>query len=169
MASIQKKGEGWYCTFSHAGRRHTFALGKVDEAEAQAVAARVDYSLMRLKQGLLSLDDGAEVVSFVRHGGRPPGAKAAPPPSVTLQKFRESYLETFGQGAIEANTLDTVKIHLAHLASTLGEKFPMAELSLPHLQRHVDCRRKAVAGVTIKKERLMIPEWWTVLAGHLPG
>ncbi len=29
MASIQKKGHGWYCTFYHANQRHTFAVGRV--------------------------------------------------------------------------------------------------------------------------------------------
>jgi len=171
MASIQKKGEGWYCTFSHAGRRHTFAVGQVDRAEAEAVAARVDYTLMRLKQGLLTLDEGADVVAFVRHDGRPPGAKVAPPPATSLQKFRDSYLETFGQGAIEANTLDTVRIHLAHVARTLGESFPMADLSPAHLQRHVDRRRRAVAAVTIRKEvDTLRSAWnWAGRMGHVRG
>ena len=36
MASLQKKGNGWYCQFLHHGKWHTFAVGAVTEEEAQA-------------------------------------------------------------------------------------------------------------------------------------
>lgn len=41
MASVQRKGNSWYCQFLHRGRRHTFALGPVGAEEAEARAARV--------------------------------------------------------------------------------------------------------------------------------
>src|SRR4051812_15362051 len=116
MASIQKKGDGWYCQFMHRRHRYTFAIGKVDEPEAIAVRSRVDYVLIRLKQGLLELPDDVDVVSFVQNGGRARAEKAAPPPATSYRTFRDAYLKTVGQGAIEANTLDTVKIHLDHFA-----------------------------------------------------
>ncbi|MBX9622552.1 MAG: hypothetical protein K2X82_01935, partial [Gemmataceae bacterium] len=46
MASLQQKGDGWYCQFVYKKQRHTFAVGKVDEAEARAVAAKVGYLLI---------------------------------------------------------------------------------------------------------------------------
>ena len=73
MASLQRKGGGWYCQFVRDGKRYTFAIGQVDEAEAKAKAAQVDYLLMRLKQGLIALPPGVGVVDFVRHDGAPPG------------------------------------------------------------------------------------------------
>src|SRR4051794_22087999 len=152
MASIQKKGENWYCQFRFSRRRHTFTVGRVDESEAEAIRARVDYVLMRLKQGLMDLPAGSDVVAFVQHDGRLPAAKADPPPDTTFRKFRDAYLKTVGQGSIEANSLDTVGIHLSHFAQTFGEQFPMGGLALADLQRHIDRRRKDVAGVTIKKE-----------------
>ncbi len=152
MASIQKKGESWYCQFIFSRRRHTFAVGRVDEAEAESVRARVDYVLMRLKQGLMKLPAGADIVTFVQHDGRPPAAAIDPAPSTTIREFRDAYLEAFRHGAIESNSHDTAKIHLSHIADTLGERFSLADLSTAELQRHVDRRRKDVAGVTIKKE-----------------
>lgn len=171
MASIQKKGESWYCQFMFSRRRHTFAVGRVDESEAEAVRARVDYVLMRLKQGLMELPAGTDVVAFVQHDGRPPATKADPPPDTSFRKFRDAYLEAFGHGAIESNSHDTVTIHLSHLADTLGEHFPLGELSAAHLQRHVDRRRKDVAGVTIKKEiDTFRSAWnWAGRMGHVRG
>jgi hypothetical protein len=34
MASLQQKGNGWYCQFLHHGKRHTFAVGSVSTEEA---------------------------------------------------------------------------------------------------------------------------------------
>ena len=50
MASLQRKGGGWYCQFVRDGKRYTFAICQVDEAEAKAKAAQVDYLLMRLTE-----------------------------------------------------------------------------------------------------------------------
>jgi integrase len=149
MASIQRRGENWQCQFMHGRRRYTFAIGKVDEAEAQAISAKVEYVLMRLKQGLMELPEGADIVEFIQRGGVLPKAQA---PDISFRALSASYLKAVGDGAIESNTLDTVGIHLDHLANTLGEKFSMGSLSLSHLQRHIDRRKKDVAGVTIKKE-----------------
>jgi hypothetical protein len=69
MASIQKKGNAWYCQFLYRRQRHTFAVGEVAEDEARAVAAKVGYLLMRLKQNLLELPTGCDIVTFVRFDG----------------------------------------------------------------------------------------------------
>ena len=31
MATLQKKGNGWYCQFLHHGKRHTFTIGRVSK------------------------------------------------------------------------------------------------------------------------------------------
>lgn len=171
MASIQRKGDGWYCQFLYLRRRHTFAAGKVDEAEAESIRARVEHVLMRLKQGLMALPAGGDVVEFVRHDGRPPAAKAAAATAATFLQFREAYLATVGHGAIEANTLETVGTHLGHFARTLGDGFPMGGLALAHLQRHVDRRRGDVEGVTIRKEvDTLRTVWnWSARMGTVSG
>jgi integrase len=152
MASLQRKGDGWYCQFMYRQRRHTFAVGKVDEAEAQSIAARVDYVLMRLKQGLMDMPAGCDIVAFVQHDGRPPLAQADAPKEIAFNEFRDAYFKTVGKGSIEGNSLYTARIHLGHLAATLGERFTMSGLAQADLQRHIDRRQKDVAAVTIKKE-----------------
>ncbi len=152
MASLQKKGDSWYCQFMFQRQRYTYTIGGVEEAEAKTTAAKIDYILMRIRQRLLELPLGMDIISFIEHDGKPP-PDAKPEMKITpFKELRKAYLEVFGNGALENNTLYTAKIHLNHLAETLGEKFPLNSLSLSHLQRHVDRRRKEVSGVTIKKE-----------------
>jgi hypothetical protein len=62
---------------------------------------------------------------------------------------RDAHLKAVSGGAIEGNTLATVRIHLQHLTKTLGADFPADSPSLADLQRHVTRRQKVVAGVTI--------------------
>lgn len=157
MASLQKKGRSWYCQFCHQGKRHTFAVGQVAEEEARAKAAQVDYLLMRLKQRLIALPAGIDIVSFVQCDGRPPapGAGPAAAPSrhaLSLGELRDRYLATHAR-AKETSTLKTARTHFVHLVATLGERFPLAELRPPDLQRHIDRRVKTpVSAVTVRME-----------------
>lgn len=175
MASVQKKGDAWYCQFVHSKKRHTFAVGRVTRAEADRVADRVGYLLMRLKQGLLEVPLGVDVADFVRFDGRPPKAAevaAGAEPvqkSVTLGGLRDAYLGTVGGGAVEANTLSTTRVHFAHLVGTFGADLPLAGVGPADLQRHVDRRQAAVAPVTVRKELATLrTAWaWGLTMGHL--
>ena len=71
MASLQKRGNAFYCQFLYQKRRFTFALGPVSEAEAQAVASKADYILMRIKQGLLD-PQGTDIITFIQNDGKVP-------------------------------------------------------------------------------------------------
>jgi integrase len=152
MASLQKKGESWYCQFMHERRRHTFTIGKVAEAEAQTTAARIDYILMRVRQQLLEVPDEMDILTFIKHDGKPPAVAPRGVVNTTFATLRERYLATFGHGALESNTLYTAKTHLNHLGATLGDNYPIDKVRHADLQRHIDKRQQEVVGVTIKKE-----------------
>lgn len=174
MASLQKKGENWYCQFMYGRQRHTYTIGKVQEDEAQATAARIDYLLMRVRQRLLEVPAGVDIVTFIEHDGKPP-APTSPAATTLFAEFRAAYLKTFGNGALEANTICTAQIHFKHLGVTLGEKFAMADLTLPHLQRHINRRQQDVAAVTIQKELATLRAAWNwacrmqMVQGSFPG
>jgi hypothetical protein len=51
VAWVQARNGSWRVLFRYAGKQHTFWLGEVTDKEANAVADKVDYWLMRLKQG----------------------------------------------------------------------------------------------------------------------
>jgi len=55
---------------THIG--YTLTVGKVEESEAQATAARVDYILMRIRQRLLDVPAGMTIITFIEHDGKPP-------------------------------------------------------------------------------------------------
>lgn len=165
MASLQKKGDSYYCQFMYHGRRHTFTVGAVEESEAENKARQVDYLLMRLKQRLLVLPDGTDIVTFVQHDGQPPDTgptlAAAPRQAVTLGHLKDRYLTTHANGTIEANSLDTCKLHLGHFARVLGDAFPLGELSLAKMQEYVNHRAKAkISPVTIRKEIATLRAAW---------
>ncbi len=113
------------------------------------------------------------VEQFLFYGGKPPAPEtlAAPPKKTTLAELRDSYLKTFSGGALEENTLYTAKIHLAHLAATLGESFAVGDLTLGNLQKHIDRRKADVAGTTIKKEidTFRSPWNWGARMGYVKG
>jgi hypothetical protein len=52
MASIQQKGDGFYCQFFYLGKCYTITAGAVSREEADAFAVSVDLLLLRLKQKL---------------------------------------------------------------------------------------------------------------------
>jgi hypothetical protein len=71
MASLQKKGESWYCQFLYAKKRHTFTIGSVPESEALQWQSRTETLLMRIKQGLLQPpEDPNAIADFLLHDGK---------------------------------------------------------------------------------------------------
>ena len=93
---------------------------------------------------------------------RPIATSESGAPEITFAQVRDGYLRTIGNGAVENNTLYTSKIHLAHLADTLGERFPITSLAHADLQRHVSRRSASdrVAAITIKKELDTLRSAW---------
>jgi integrase len=178
MASLQSRGDNQYCQFYYRGRRHTFAIGKVSDAEAEAWAGRVDHLLMRIRQRLLAVPDGVDIVDFLLADGRVTESEApAVAEKITFARLRDRYLETHRNGALEETTLEGIALYMKHLATTLGERFPMHALSPADLQRHVD-RRAAMRGfrgmlspATIRKAIVPLrTAWnWAVQTGLLSG
>jgi len=183
MASLQKKGESYYCQFMYHGKRHNFTVGAVSDEEADNKARQVDYLLMRLKQRLIVLPDGVDIVTFVEHDGKPPSVDAIPitRESITLGNARDRYIETLSGGAIEENSLSTIRMHLGHFVRTLGDKTILEELTQPDLQRHISARAhkkyrgRPLSPITLKKEMATLRAMWNwaihagLVHGHFPS
>jgi integrase len=179
MASLQERNGSFRVLFSYHSKLHAFTIGKVTLEEAENKARQVDYLLMRLKQGLLFVPQGTDIVTFVEHDGTPPNVGPmrtdAPRQAVTLGRLKDRYLATHANGTIEANSLDTCKLHLGHFCRVLGEGCPVGELSLDKLQEYVNKRaRTKVAPVTIRKEVATLRAAWNwgepmhLTAGRFP-
>lgn len=177
MASLQKKGDAFYCQFCYLGKRHTVTVGKVSEREAEAFAGATDQILLRIKQKLITLPPGVGIDEFVLMGGKTPEQPVPTVEAISFSAFKQKYLETHGNGAMEANSLQTVGMHLNHFERTLGERFPLNALTLADLQRHVSRRReksyrgKKLSPVTLKKEMTSFrAAWnWAVHMGMVKG
>ena len=72
MASLQKKGDAWYCQFSYGAKRHTITIGEVSDTEAGQWKSRTETLLMRLSQNLLQIPRGVSIADFILHDGKPP-------------------------------------------------------------------------------------------------
>jgi integrase len=180
MASLQERNGSYRVLFCYHGKLHTFTIGQVEKDEAEAKARQVDYLLMRLKQRLIVLPDGTDIVAFVEHDGKPPDIGPtmadAPRQAITLGHLKGRYLTTYANGTLEANSLDTCKIHLGHFARVLGDGFPLAQLSLAQMQEYINQRAEAkISPATIRKEVATLRAAWNwgepmeLTAGRFPS
>ncbi len=153
MATLQLRSDSYRLIFQYLGQQHSCTLGSISETEAHQCKTRCEQLLMRVKQGLLEVPPGVTIADFILFDGRPSVDPAhAVHKQTTLQELRKGYLETYGNGAIEKNTLATAGIHLDHIEKTLGKKFLLSGITLGRLQEHVNRRQADVLPVTIKKE-----------------
>jgi integrase len=165
MASLQERNGSYRVLFCYHGKLHAFTIGKVKKVEAENKARQVDYLLMRLKQRLIVLPEGIDIVTFVADDGKlshiGPTLANAPRQAVPLGHLKSRYLATHANGTIEASSLDTCNLHLGHFVRVLGENFPLGELSLAKMQEYVNLRAKAkISSVTIRKEVATLRAAW---------
>src|SRR4051794_27450457 len=100
MASLQQKGDAFYCQFCYQGRRHTVTVGRVSRDEAEAFAGKVVYLLMRIKQKLIRVPPGVDIDEFVIRDGQVPEPEVAAPDPVSFGQFQQKYLDTHRNGAM---------------------------------------------------------------------
>jgi integrase len=138
MAWLQCRNGSWRVLFRYKSEQHTFWLGEVEEPEARAVSAKVDYWLMRLKQNLVDLR-GCDIVTFVQHDGKPPDHPAPQRKELTLADLRGAYFRS-QENKLEQTTLDGIRLHFDHLARILGKNRLLPPLTRADLQSYVDKR-----------------------------
>lgn len=177
MAALELRNKTYRVVFLYQGRKHGFSLNTSDLDMAQALRGGVEKTLMLLEQKLLQLPDGIALIEFVKAGGKVETLQSPGSERQTLQELTQAYLQSHSNGAIEANSLATMRMHLRHFASTLGARFDLQSLTLEHLQRHVDarCRKcyrgKPLSPVTLRKEMATFRAFWNwaVHAGRVRG
>src|SRR5262245_5153187 len=124
MATVQERNEAFRILFCYQGKRHTVGLGKVGRKEADAKADQIDYLLLRIKQGLLTVPKGVPIDEFMLADGQVKAVEEVRDPEpVTFGKLRDEYLETLQNGSVEDNTLETIRMHLRHFGRSFGERF----------------------------------------------
>jgi integrase len=176
MASLEMRGRRYRVVFRYGSRKFQHPLKTADLTEAESCRARVEENLRLLERGRLVLSPGADLPTFLLSDGRL-AAQPAVAEALTLQGLYDRYRQTHGNGALEANSLETVSMHLRHFVETLGSKFALQTLTLTDLQAHIDRRaRKKYRGrtlspVTLRKEMASFrAAWnWAAQAGLVTG
>jgi integrase len=178
VASLERRNKTYRVVFMYRGRKHGYSLDTGDREMAEALRGGVEKTLMLIEQNLLQVPEGADIVQFVKNGGKVEEEKPTPPSArLTFSGLRDAYLAAHSSGAMEENSLETVKMPLRHLAETLGERFHVQELTLDDLQRHINRRAqkqyrgKPLSPTTLKKEVASFRAvWnWGVQSGRLKG
>jgi integrase len=177
MASLEQRGGRFRVVFRFGGRKFQHPLKTDQEGETLSCLGRLEENLRLLERGRLVLPPGADLPTFLLSDG-----KLAHKPVLaevfTFQALSDRYLQAHANGAMEANLLATVAMHLRHLLQTLGGAFAMQALSLADLQGHVDRRAKAkgvhgkpLSRVTLRKEMASLrAAWnWAAQAGLVSG
>lgn len=182
MASLEQRADRFRVVFRYGGKKYSYSLKTKSRREAEGLAGGVEKILLRLEQNLLRLPEGMDIVSFVKCDGKPDERPAPPKAPLTLQQLHDKYLATHSQGALEANSLATVAMHLRHFLASLGPGFPLPTLTPTHLQEHIGRRAKKkgfhkrpLSAVTMRKEMASFRAAWNwaaqigLLSGAFPG
>jgi hypothetical protein len=112
MASLELRNSTYRVVFMYGGRKHGFSLDTGDKPTALALCGGIEKTLMLIGQGILHVPEGADVVSFIRNGGKVEEPLPPSLPALTFGAFRDKYLATHRGGVMESNSLATVKMHL---------------------------------------------------------
>jgi hypothetical protein len=134
--------------FRWGGRKLKKTVKTTGQREAESALVRFEENLRLLEPGRLDLPAGADIGTFLLSDGKLSSKPnpASPALPMTLGELRDAYVAVHANGAMEAISLDTVRMHLRHAVATLGNAFQIERLDAARLQRHIDRHAKALPG-----------------------
>lgn len=130
--------------FRRAGKKVKKTIKTTDRQEAEGVLLRFRENIALLERGRLELPPDADLVTFLLSDGKltRPLQSLRAVEVLTLGELRDRYVGAHSNGAMEENSLDTVRLHIRHFVVSLGEKFSVQTLAHANLQAHLDRRSK---------------------------
>jgi hypothetical protein len=154
--------------FRWGGRKFKRTVRTADRRDAEAIRARVEENIALLERGRLEFPHGGDLVTFLLSDGklaRSPRLEV-PAAALTLRELTDRYLDIVSNGAMEPNSIATVRLHLGHFLKTFGGQFSVPTLTHDDLQKHVDRRArkryrgKPLSPVTLRKEVASFRACW---------
>ncbi len=123
------------------GSQYSRSTRTKDESKASLVKRRVEDTIFKLENGLLSIPEGVDVSEFILNGGklREP-IKPLPAKPTTLKELFGTYSANLAIGAKEENTLYTEKIHQKHILRLMGEDRAVNAIEPASVQEYVTNR-----------------------------
>ena len=178
MASLHlDQASGKYrIRFYYGGTEFKRSLKTGDEKEALSVKGRVEETIRLLERGRLELPPGADPARFILSDGKMT-AKPVVQKALTLAGLFDLYDGGMPEGAKEANTRTTERLHCKHLRRIIGGETPVQTLTAAEFQCYVENRsqekgrRGKIRVQTVKKELdTMRVIWnWGVSHGLVTG
>ena len=163
--------------FRLGNRRLKKTVKTTSKREAAGILARMEENLRLLERGRIEMPVGADLGTFLLSDGKLPSSPllVAPPRPLLLKELCDMYVKVQSNGAIEVNSLRTIRGHLKHFKRTLGESFHVAMLGVVNLQGHIEQRSQdfgragSISTVTLRKEISTLRAcWnWAMQAGKL--
>ncbi len=128
--------------------------------------ARLEENLRLVERGRLEVPANADLAVFLVTDGKL-NAKPALEQPLTMAEVFERYNAQLPEGAKEASTRYTERIHLEHLKRLIGTRIPFRGLTTEILQQYVDERSqesgqkgKKISHTTIQKEIGTLASIW---------
>lgn len=165
--------------FRWGGKKRRKSLPVTDPKAAQAILLRFEENVALLERGRLELPASGDIMTFLLSDGKLASSpKATSVQPKTLREIVDRYLAALGNGSVEANSLETFRMHLNHVLRKFGNKLLLKDIVAADLQDYLDTRvrrkgKKTVplSPVTLRKELASFRACfnWAVQTGLLTG
>src|SRR5690242_568002 len=109
--------------FRFRGRSYKKSLKTQSRDDAEIILGGVKRTLLRLEPNLLELPADADILTFILSDGKQAEKPQPQPQALTLQDLIDRYTSACSVGAMEANSLETTKMHLRHFVATFSKGF----------------------------------------------
>lgn len=165
--------------FRWGGKKRRKSIAVTDSKAAEAILLRFEENVTLLERGRLEPPPNADIMAFLLSDGKLSASpKATHVQPKTLREIVDRYLAALSHGSVEANSLETFRMHLNHVLRKFGNKFIVQNLVAADLQDYLDTRvrrkgKKAIplSCVTLQKELASFRACfnWAVQTGLLTG
>lgn len=167
MASIHRdpRNDNFLLMFRYGSKQYRKSLKTTDADEADALKGKVEVVLLELERGRRTLPPDADIWQFLISDGQRT-QKTEAPTVTSLEQLFGQYEAGLPPGAMEANSLATIRIHRNHLVRILGGRTAVPSLTTTIVQGYINTRSrekyrgKLLSSRTIKKEVTTLRSVW---------
>jgi integrase len=155
--SQDPKSKTYRILFWFGGKQYHKSLKTTDKEDAEAKKGSIEEVLQAMERGWTPVPSPDKFWPFLFSGGKL-DAKPSVPDLLTLERLFTRYEEEMPPGTMEANSLDTFRLHRKHLLRVLGGRTAAQAVTTTDMQRYVNerakekFRGKLISARTIKKE-----------------
>lgn len=121
MAWLEQRGKQFHICFRLGAQRFKKSPKTMDPHEAESIVKRVGRRLGLIENGDVTIPDGCDLLTFLLNDGKGISPSAPVRVGCTVGQMFERFLAELPGGALENNTLYTLRLHLAHIQQCVGQ------------------------------------------------